>query len=176
MSDNFKIQCTRRFVRKHPVSEPWAKMEEAILKGKEPLGAGSGGDPGDGGHSEYHDGQWALGAAQLSLCAEGSTGDDAMSPVVSILAGMGMGGSPDGIVSAHGSQGVRISSGPPKQPAAMSTTVLNGVQIEVGTAQEIIVRRGVPAEQTIQISPGLMVVDSPSQIIIQSATEIELCV
>jgi len=58
----------------------------------------------------------------------------------------------------------------------MSTTVLNGVQIEVGTAQEIIVRRGVPAEQTIQISPGLMVVDSPSQIIIQSATEIELAV
>jgi hypothetical protein len=168
MSDNFKSECRRRCSPPHPA------MEQAIVTRQEPLGAGSGGDPGDGGNTHYYDGDYVIGAAQMHLYSGGATGENAQSPTIALLAG-DMEGSPDGTVVAHGSQGVRITSGPPKMPKAYNTAI-NGVEIQVGTAQEIIVRRGAPAEQTIQISPGLMVVSSPTQISIESDVQIELTV
>ena len=168
MSDNFKHRCIRRSAGQGPA------IEKSIVKAEQPLGAGSGGDPGDGSNTHYYDQDYIVGAGQIHLYSGGQTGVNACSPCIALLAGDAE-GSPDGTVAVHGSQGVRITAGPPNLPKAYNESI-NGVEISVGATQEIFVRRGIPDEQTIQISPGLMVFNSTSPISIMSDTEIELSV
>jgi hypothetical protein len=163
MSDDLKYQCKRR---PHPIME-------AIVWRKETLGAGSGGDEGDGGHTDYYDGMYCINAPDVTVTATGSVGEDAASPIIQLCSGTGT--APDGRIYVHGSQGVRITSGPSGQPHCGNPDI-NGLEMHVGGAQEIIVRRGDPVEQTIQISPGLMAVNSPSLISIVSDEQIELSV
>lgn len=165
MSDNFEYQCKRRSIRRRSV-------------GGELLGAGSGGDDGDGNVFHTDDGDWIVSSAQVHILGQGSEGGFAASPVVSILAAPGAVGGPDGRVEAHGTQGVRISSGPFMKPPAANETI-NGVEIAVGDAQSINIVRGFtePAVQTIQMAPGMIVVDGgPGSITLLSKTSIFISV
>jgi len=168
MSDNFKYQWKCRSTRQRPA------MEQAIVKRKELLGAGSGGDAGDGCETHYTDGHYMIGGSKVFLTALGSEGGDAESPVISILAGTGS--APDGLVNARGSQGVRITSGPPGQPPSQNRTI-NGLDLQTGDAQEINIMRGwtEPAVQLIQMNPGQIVIDAgPGTLTLLAATSISI--
>jgi hypothetical protein len=134
MSDSSKYQCKRRAAPRHPAKE------QAIVKTKELLRAGSGGDDGD--PFQYFEGFHAFGAAQMSVTAEGETVEGVWSaPILSLLAGTGHGGSPDGLVTVRGSQGVRITSGPAGLPPGNNADIY-GVEIEVGEMQDVALLRG----------------------------------
>ena len=170
MRDNFKYQCKRRSARQHPL------REESIVEGQELLGAGSGGDGGDGNVTSYTDGVYSVATPQTIVHACGALGEGeapGIIPMIALLAGDVL--SSQGLIYARGTRGVRITSGPPHQPQ-MRNEEINGVEIQTGETQEIIMMRGSPAEQVVQISPGLMVVNSPSLISIRSDSQIELSV
>jgi MspA len=85
---------------------------------------------------------------------------------------------PDGKVNLRGSQGVRVTAGPPLLPPTESDSV-NGVEIIVGEAQNVIVQRGLlpGVDQKIEMTPGNITVDGGAgTITIQSLTEITLSV
>jgi hypothetical protein len=171
MSENFKYQCQRRSTRQHP------QPEELIVEDRALLGAGSGGDDGDGNKGEHHDGSWAICADTLVLCAEDHPEEEtgaAGNPEVAIRA---WGDDPNtGRVGIRGNQGVRITSGPPNLPPANPSTSINGIQIQAGESQQVSVKRGMLATANeIQLNPGLMVVDGGSgTILITSDTLIKL--
>lgn len=174
MSDNFERQCTRRPAQSDPV------IDHAIVNMDPPLGAGSGGGPDftttPGGHGvEYKDGNGGIHATQLLFTATGASGDLACQPVVTIVAGDGQ--SMDGRVEAHGSHGVRLSTGPPKFPPASSPN-FNGIQLQVSETQQISLRRGLlPTDNEIQLNPGFLVVDGGAgAILINSDTSIKISV
>lgn len=155
MSDDFKYQCRRRSPRQHPV------MEEAIVHGQELLGAGSGGDDGDGNVASYTDGVYSVVTPQtiVHACGAFGSGEEAGTiPRISILAGDVK--SDQGLIYARGTKGVRITSGPPHQPQMMNDDKINGVEIQTGDAQEISIRRGMqPGDQGIYMTKQYIVLD-----------------
>jgi hypothetical protein len=160
MSDEFKFRCKRRTVRPEQF-----------------LGAGSGGDDGDGSYYHYFDGGYTLGGSQVTLHAIGTEGEgtDIEQPVISLLAG---GSAPDGRIYMHGSQGVRVTSGPPGQPKSGHKGI-NGVEVVVGETQSITLDRGLVdgVDQHIQMDPGLIVADGGSgTVALLSTTQITLSV
>lgn len=169
MNDDFKYQCRRRSARQHPA------IEEAIVKVEQLLGAGSGGDAGDGDNVKIFDGWLNVGCSGILMSAVGDTGPQAESPIIQLVSGGGQ--SLDGRVYTHGSQGVRITSGPPGQPK-MGNKAINGVEVQVGETQEIHIKRGVlPTDNDIQLIPGLIVVDGAAgKVVINSDTLIKLTV
>ncbi len=132
MSDDFKYQCGRRSARQYPV------VKEAIVNGVELLGAGSGGDEGDGFKSDYCEGRHMIGGAEVFVTALGSDGPDGVAPLISILAATS---DPDGKVDVHGSAGVRITSGPPSQPKSHNPDI-DGLEVQTGDSQCIHFMRG----------------------------------
>ena len=142
----------------------------------EPIGAGSGGEEGDGHYTKIVDGAFVVGGATALINAAGSVGEGATSPVVSILAGAGTAGAPDGRVEVHGSQGVRITAGPPNQPQASDDSI-NGATVFVGETQIITLQRGMSNVQEIQMQPTFIVVDGGTgSVQIMSTTKITLTV
>jgi hypothetical protein len=158
MSDDFKYQCKRRSARQHSV------MEEAIVNPQGFLGAGSGGGPGDGNVASYTDGVYCVVTPQTILHAVGAEGasqgsaeSDPLTPMIALLAGEKS--APDGLLYARGTQGVRITSGPPHQPN-MENDEINGVEIQTGDTQELSIRRGTqPGDQGIYMTKQYIVVD-----------------
>jgi hypothetical protein len=90
-----------------------------------------------------------------------------------ISAGMGM----DGLVQVRGSQGVRVTAGPPPLPPTASDST-SGVEIVVGEMQNVTIQRGLlPVDQKVEMTPTGITVDGGSgKVTIQSLSEITLSV
>ncbi len=167
MSDHFLHSCKRRSIFKK------ATADSAVPLHAIP-GAGSGGGPGDGNHSHYFDGTYAIAANRVEIASQPplppAIPDDY---VISLFAG-GMG--IDGRVEVHGSQGVRLTAGPPEMPPASSSGT-NGAEIMVGELQNITIQRGLieGVDQQILMAPGSITVDGGvGAVTIKSLTSITL--
>jgi hypothetical protein len=140
------------------------------------LGAGSGGGEETTDHAHSFDGTYTLSANAVELLSRPPLPPAAPGPfVINILAsGMGM----DGNVNVRGSQGVRITAGPPPLPATSSEST-NGVEIMVGEVQNVTIQRGLlpGVDQKIEMTPSGITVDGGAMpVTIQSLTQITLSV
>lgn len=139
-------------------------------------GGGTGGGPDAKFVAQSTDGRYSIGANQILMVSRPSLPPVVPEPyVITILAaGMGM----DGLVDMGGSQGVRITAGPPSLPPTGSDST-NGVEIVVGEAQNVTIQRGLlpGVDQKIEMTPGNITLDAGAgTLTIQSLTEITLSV
>jgi hypothetical protein len=138
-------------------------------------GAGTGGGPNSNDSSQSLDGHFSVAANQVELLARPPLPPGIPGPsVINILAtGLGI----DGVVNVRGSQGVRITAGPPPLPAASSAST-KGVEIMVGQMETVTIKRGLlPVDQKIEMTPTGITVDAGmGKVTIQSLTEITLSV
>jgi hypothetical protein len=154
MNQNFKHRCNRR--RAHP------------------FGAGSGGDSGeDGARMVTAEKTLVLSGNHVAVQADDPTPPATPDPpLITLLAAdttTELGG-----VEAHAGKAVRLTTGPDYM---MHSDVTDGVDICVSETQSITLMRGaLPVEdQTIQISPGFIMVDGGTgSITIQSMSEITI--
>jgi hypothetical protein len=172
MRHTFKYQCTRRpAVRTQPA-------EENCAKGEQPFGAGSGGNgkPEVLAQSVFHKGYYSEIANVMQISATRLGGFQA-APVLSLIAASDD-ASPNGRIEAHGSQGVRLTTGLPQMPPAAHETI-NGVEIVTGDTQQIDIIRGFTpatcqsitlAEVGINIDAGI----GPAGVVIGSDVSITL--
>jgi hypothetical protein len=138
-------------------------------------GGGTGGGPATGDHSKSVDGTFSVAANQVTLLSRPPLPPSIPGPnLISILAA---GNSTDGLVNVRGSQGVRITAGPPPLPPTDSGST-NGVEIEVGETQNVTFQRGIlPIDQKIEMTPSGITVDAGmGTVTIQSLTQITLSV
>jgi hypothetical protein len=137
-------------------------------------GAGSGGGPDTTDNTHSHDGIYAVSANKIELLGRPALPPAMPQPssITLLASGMGM----DGKVDVRGSQGVRITSGPPMLPPTTSDST-NGVEVIASELQNITIQRGLLAgvDQQIQMTPGAIMVDGGvGTITIQSMTEIKI--
>jgi len=142
---------------------------------REPDGGGAGGGPLSGTQTVATDGEYLISANQVTLSAA-----PPISPVVpgrSVITLLAAGTGLDGLVDVRGSQGVRVTAGPPPAlPAASATT--NGVDVVAGPLGSINLERGLlPVDQKIQMTPTGIKIDAGSMPVeIESLTSITLSV
>src|ERR1700730_2411266 len=127
MRNTFKYRCTRRM--------------RPVVQEEQPFGAGSGGDL--SAVTAVHEGWYSESANVMALSAQQLEGSP-LPPVPRLFAG-GLDSAQNGRVEVHGSQGVRITTGPPKMPSAKNPDI-NGVEIYTGDANNIRLRRGFTKE------------------------------
>jgi hypothetical protein len=142
-------------------------------------GAGSGGSPVaieeiTTQHYEGFDGTYALRANKIELMARPPLPPAPPEPsnITLLASGMGI----DGKVDIRGSQGVRITSGPPMLPPTTDAGT-NGVEVIASELQTVTIQRGlIPAvDQKIEMSIGAIMIDGGvGTITVQSLTEIKL--
>jgi hypothetical protein len=143
---------------------------------KTEFGAGSGGGEETTDHVHSFDGTYSLSANQVELLSRPPLPPAPPGPsVITILAdGFGT----DGKVNVNGSQGVRITAGPPSLPPTGSGST-NGVEVVVGEIQNVTIQRGlIPGvDQKIEMTPSGITVDGGAMpITIKSLTQITLSV
>jgi hypothetical protein len=178
MSKKFLYRCKPR-TRAHHAEASLNTAEHGCQ-----LGGGSGGGPvsidevdvvpAEGGQSHYFDGTYSIAANRVEITSRppippAVPGDF----IVSLFAG-GLG--VDGRVEINGSQGVRLTAGPPQLPPATSEST-NGAEIIVGELQSITLQRGlIPAvDQQIVMAPESILIDGGvGTVTIQSMTEVKL--
>jgi hypothetical protein len=148
MNENFKYQCRRRY-------DSIAELTVAEL------GAGSGGDEGDGNNGVTCEGHYGMSAAGMSLVADGGSGENAQSPLIWIQAGISTAPTA-GRVAIHANQNVRITSGGMAIPNNVGKSQ-QGVNINVDETQQIYLKRGIlPTDNFFQLTPSLTVLDAGS--------------
>ncbi|HEY3839599.1 MAG TPA: hypothetical protein VGL72_23675 [Bryobacteraceae bacterium] len=143
------------------------------------LGAGSGGSPVEieemvTQYTDNYDGVYALGGNRIEFMARPPL--PPAPPLPSVISLVATGLALDGRVEVRGSQGVRITTGPPMLPPATSEST-NGVEIIASEAQNITIQRGLipDVDQKIEMDPGSIMVDGGvGTITIQSLTEIKI--
>ena len=143
---------------------------------KKSLSAGSGGGPNTTDHIHTFDGTYSLSANSLELLSRPPLPPAPPGPFMINIVSSGMG--TDGSVNVRGSQGVRITAGPPPLPATSSDST-NGAEIMVGEMQNVTIQRGlIPGvDQKIEMTPSGITVDAGSMpVTIQSLTQITLSV
>jgi hypothetical protein len=158
-----------------PRSIPAAKPIDQSLS----IGAGSGGGsafsgPAQGCHSDHFDGIYSIAANSVEIASRVPLPPAIPGDFVISLCAIGMG--TDGRIEAHGSQGVRLTAGPPEMPPASSTST-NGAEIIVGELQNITIQRGLipDVDQQILMQPESILVDGGvGTVTIQSMTEVKL--
>jgi hypothetical protein len=141
--------------------------------------AGFGGGTGGGGQASDRtksiDGTFELAANRIALCARPPLPPAVPEKcVVTILStGTGL----DGLVDVRGSQGVRVTAGPPVALQTNSTST-NGVEIVVGATNNVTIQRGLlPTDQKIELTPTGITIDAGSMAVtIKSLSSIELSV
>jgi len=141
-------------------------------------GGGTGGGPDSNDRTVRADAGYNIQANQVEVLARPANPPAIPgSCVVTILAaGLGTGG--DGLVNVRGSQGVRITAGPPLLPPTNASST-NGVEIMVSEAQNVTIKRGLidGVDQKIEMAPGSITVDGGAgSVTIQSLTKITLSV
>jgi type VI secretion system secreted protein VgrG len=138
-------------------------------------GGGTGGGPDSHDKSESVDGLYSILGNQVRIAAQPPLPPAVPEPfVITIIsAGMGM----DGLVNVRGSQGVRVTSGPPPLPPTGSDST-NGVEIIVSEAQNVTIQRGLlPVDQKIEMTPEGITIDAGEMPLkIQSLSQITLSV
>jgi len=141
------------------------------------LGGGSGGGAQTTDHEESYDGHYGVTANSVAIVSMPPLPPAALgSTVITIVAdAYGTGGK----VDVNGSDGVRITAGPPSLPPTHSDST-NGVEIVTGELQKITIQRGLLApgvDQMIELTPSGITVDGGTMpITIKSLTEITLSV
>ncbi len=128
----------------------------------------------DGGHVQNLDSAYSIRANSVEFVARPPIPpSDPQDYVISLFAaGMGT----DGRVEVRGSQGVRVTAGPPPLPPSSSEST-DGVEVIVGEAQSITIQRGLIPEvdQQILMAPGSILVDGGAgTVTIQSLSEVKL--
>ncbi len=138
-------------------------------------GAGSGGGLLGRSRDQQSDGRYAISANHIAIVSEPALAPVIPEPFVITVLAMGLG--IDGRVDVRGTQGVRITGGPPPLPPVTSEST-NGVEIAVGEAQNVTIQRGLlPVDQKIEMTPTGITVDAGmGSVTIQSLTEITLSV
>ena len=131
--------------------------------------------PEAGNHNQSLDGHFSIAANQVELLARPPLPPAVPGQsVVSILAaGLGI----DGLVDIRGSQGVRVTAGPPPLlPASSAST--NGVEILAGETGTVTVQRGLlPIDQKMELTPQGVTIDAGvGKVTVNSLTQIELSV
>jgi hypothetical protein len=143
----------------------------------EASGGGTGGGPGDTGDKfEGVNGSYAITANQVALLSRPPLPPAIPGPsVISIVAaGLGM----DGRVNVRGSQGVRVTAGPPPLPETESSST-NGVEMLVGETGNLTLQRGLipDVDQKLEMTPtGITIDGGMGKVTIKSVTQIELSV
>lgn len=127
-------------------------------------------------HVESSNGRYSIRANQVDLLSRPPIPPAAPGPNVITIwaAGFGM----DGQVNVRGSQGVRVTAGPPPLPPTESDST-NGVEIVVGEVQNVTIQRGLlpGVDQKIEMTPSGITVDAGAMpVTIQSLTQITLSV
>jgi hypothetical protein len=126
--------------------------------------------------AESTNGSYSIRANQIEMLSRPPLPPAIPAPSVIKIWAPGLG--TDGMVNVRGSQGVRITAGPPPLPPAESGST-NGVEIAVGEAQNVTIQRGLlpGVDQTIEMTPTGITVDAGSMpVTIQSLTQITLSV
>jgi len=146
-----------------------------MVPDKEKIGAGTGGGPDASDQSHFVNGKYSISANQFELLSRPPLPPAVPGPyTITILAsGLGM----EGFVNVRGSQGVRITAGPPPLlPTASSST--DGVEIITGETGKITVQRGLlPVDQKMELTTDGITIDAGSgKVTIKSLTEITLSV
>lgn len=138
-------------------------------------GSGSGGGTSQA-NPQFADGLHTVLAQNIEFIAGGAVQvPPASSSNITLLADViGM----NGEVDIRGSQGVRITSGPPMLPP-VNTGSTNGIEMVASEIQNITIQRGLidGVDQKIEMAPASIVIDGGvGTITIQSLTEITLSV
>jgi hypothetical protein len=147
-----------------------------------PVGAGSGGGPdpdtADRGHQTNGKYSHTANAFEFISRPPLPPAEQGPSVITLLAAGTPTGAFTDGLVNVRGSQGVRITSGPPVLlPTASGST--QGVEIIMGDPGTLTIQRGLipPASQQLQMTPDGITIDAGvGKVTIQSLTEITLSV
>ena len=131
-----------------------------------------------GGRDSVHaiDGTYVVSANQVEILSRPPL--PPIPPGPSVITLMAAGIMPNGQVNVRGSQGVRITTGPPLLPPTESDST-NGVEIVVGEVQNVTVQRGLldGVDQKIEMTPSGITVDAGAMpVTIQSLTQITLSV
>ena len=147
-----------------------------MAQDNKPAGAGSGGggDPNTQVHGHYFDGTYAVVANQVEIVSRPP--DPPVVPDACVITVLGAGLGTDGRVDVRGTQGVRVTAGPPMLPPVTNKSV-NGVEIVVGETQNVTIQRGLipDVDQQIVMAPGSITVDGGAgSITIKSLTNITL--
>jgi len=172
------MSCTHKR-RCIPRSRPKAVLpvdESANPIRNDPFGAGSGGGPSDGGYFAAYDGRYAVAGNSVEFVCRPPIPPATPGPYILSLLSSGMG--TDGRVEVRGTQGVRVTAGPPLLPPGSSEST-NGVEVVVGEAQNILIQRGlIPGvDQQIEMQPGSIMVDGGiGMVTVQSLTTVKLSV
>ena len=135
----------------------------------------------DGGHRLHDaDGVYEIAANQVLVLTKSPLQPSSRDHVITLLAP----GSPEsaltnGRIELRGSQGVRVTAGPPLlevQPTDGKS--VQGVEIIVSEDQKVTIQRGLlPVDQKIEMSPGKIEIDAGAgQISIKSLAGIEISV
>ena len=127
-------------------------------------------------HSEHYDGPLSVSASQIMIMGRPPMPPLDPDPCVVTLLATGLG--TDGLVNVRGSQGVRITSGPPLLPPTLSQST-NGVEVVASEAQDVTIQRGLlpGIDQQIQMTPTGITIDAGAgTLTIQSLTQITLSV
>jgi hypothetical protein len=139
-------------------------------------GGGAGGGLDSPEHVHSVDGMFSISANQVELVSRPPLPPGIPGPhVITILAsGFGV----DGLVNVRGSQGVRVTAGPPPLlPTASAST--NGVEIITSETGTVTIQRGLLPEvdQKVEMTPTGITVDAGAgKVTIKSLTQIELSV
>jgi len=140
------------------------------------IGGGTGGGPDSQDRIESANGSYCISANQVQLLSRPPLPPAIPMPSVITIAAPGMG--IDGRIDMRGSQGVRITAGPPLLPPTTSDST-NGVEIIVGEIQNVTIQRGLlpGVDQKIEMTPSGITVDAGGMpVTIQSLTQITLSV
>src|SRR5262245_12495070 len=139
-------------------------------------GGGSGGGPDGANHVESVNGTYAITANQVEFLSRPPLPPAVPGPSVITILAAGLG--TDGLVNVRGSQGVRVTAGPPPLPPTESDAT-NGVEIVVGETGTLTLQRGLLPEidQKVEMTSGGITIDAGvGKVEIKSLTQIELSV
>jgi hypothetical protein len=120
------------------------------------------------------DGAYGVTANQITLLSRPPL--PPLTPDTSVINVLASGLGTDGLVNMRGSQGVRVTTGPPLLPP-MSSDSTNGVEVIASEAQNITIQRGLieGVDQKIEMTIGSIVIDGGvGSITIKSLTNITL--
>jgi hypothetical protein len=136
---------------------------------------GTGGGPESSNYVQSIEGAYSVEANQVQFVSRPPMPPAVPGPNVITILAAGLG--TDGKVDVRGSQGVRITAGPPPLPPTTSEST-DGVEIMVGETQNVTFHRGiVPVDQKIEMTPSGITVDAGTgTVTIQSLTQITLSV